>query len=77
MTRSPLQGLGVGLSLSRVMMRHLEGDLQLMDRLDPVSLLLHETVQLEKGDYDHCMESKFGFRRGRIVERRVDTFGAR
>jgi hypothetical protein len=31
------------------MMRHLGGDLQLMDRLDPVSLLLHETVELEKG----------------------------
>jgi hypothetical protein len=49
MTRSPLQGLGAGLSLSCVMMRHLGGDLQLMDRLDPVSLSLHETVELEKG----------------------------
>jgi hypothetical protein len=49
MTRSPLQGLGVGLSLSRIMMRHLGGDLQLVDRLDPVSLSLHETVELEKG----------------------------
>jgi hypothetical protein len=77
MTRSPLQGLEAGLSLSRIMMRHLGGDLQLMDRLDPFSLSLHETVELEKGDYDHCMESKFGFRRGRIVERRVETFGTR
>jgi hypothetical protein len=49
MTRSPLQGLGVGLSLSCVMMRHLGGDLQLVDRLDPVSLSLHESVELEKG----------------------------
>jgi hypothetical protein len=49
MTRSPLQGLGVGLSMSRIMMRHLGGDLQLTDRLDPVSVPLHETVELEKG----------------------------
>lgn len=49
MTRSPLQGLGVGLSMSRIMMRHFGGDLRLTDRLDSVSVSLHESVKLEKG----------------------------
>ena len=41
MTRSPLQGLGVGLSMSRMMMEYFGGSLTLQDR-GAIDLLLED-----------------------------------
>ena len=52
MTRSPLQGLGVGLSMSRMMMRQFGGDLTLQERCSPSILDPYgrgQKIPLDKG----------------------------